>query len=140
MNYKWFEPYRPDSLGELKHAYHDLSKQHHPDHGGSSNIMKEINREYEELKHQFKCGDSYDWGDRSVIRYDGRAPVSIIADQDCIPDDSDSGEHTNPLVYLVALFAVALFAIMTAQTGGLILILLVPIGLFLMAISGNGKE
>ena len=34
---------------DIKKRYRDLARMHHPDHGGSSEIMKEINSEYEKI-------------------------------------------------------------------------------------------
>lgn len=44
---KYFE--NITSLDELKKAYRRLAMQHHPDRGGSTEIMKEINREHDTL-------------------------------------------------------------------------------------------
>ncbi len=42
---------------ELKAAYRSLAKEHHPDRGGSTEIMQQINAEYEEaLKRILKGG------------------------------------------------------------------------------------
>ena len=38
---------------ELKIKFKELCKQHHPDKGGSTNIMSEINLEYEKLLSKF---------------------------------------------------------------------------------------
>lgn len=38
-----------ETLEQLRKAYKDLLKQHHPDNGGSEEIMKAINVEYEQL-------------------------------------------------------------------------------------------
>ena len=37
------------TLEQLKAAYRRLAKQHHPDHGGSTEAMQEINNEYTAL-------------------------------------------------------------------------------------------
>lgn len=44
---KYFE--NITSLDELKKVYRRLAMQHHPDRGGSTEIMKEINREHDAL-------------------------------------------------------------------------------------------
>ena len=38
-----------ETLEQLRKAYKDLLKKHHPDNGGSEEIMKAINVEYEQL-------------------------------------------------------------------------------------------
>ena len=47
MNYKWFTNVK--TLDELRTAYRKLALIHHPDKGGSTSDMQEINNEYEEL-------------------------------------------------------------------------------------------
>ena len=37
------------SLEQLKKQYKELALQHHPDRGGDTEIMKEINNQYENL-------------------------------------------------------------------------------------------
>ena len=44
----YFNPV-PRTLGELKKAYRKLSHEHHPDAGGSGEVMAAINAEYTEL-------------------------------------------------------------------------------------------
>lgn len=44
---KWFN--HPTNLEELKSQYKKLAMQNHPDRGGNVEVMKEINREYDEL-------------------------------------------------------------------------------------------
>ena len=44
----YFKP-MPETLEELKKVYRKLSREHHPDVGGSDEIMKLINSEYTEL-------------------------------------------------------------------------------------------
>jgi curved DNA-binding protein CbpA len=64
MTYKYFSP-RPTTAEELKKAYRTLAFQHHPDRGGDTRIMQEINREYESLfialgdMHRNKDGEVY---------------------------------------------------------------------------------
>ena len=47
MNNKYFENVR--TLEELRKQYKELLKLHHPDNGGSLEIMQEINAEYDRL-------------------------------------------------------------------------------------------
>ncbi len=47
--YKWFNP-RPSTLDEGAKMYRDLASKHHPDHGGNTSDMQEINNEWDELK------------------------------------------------------------------------------------------
>ncbi len=60
---KWFD--NPKTLEELKKQYKRLAVAHHPDMGGSTQEMQEINSEYEKLfeqlknTHQNKDGDFY---------------------------------------------------------------------------------
>lgn len=49
---KWFN--NPTTLEELKKEYKRLAVQHHPDMGGSTEEMQEINTEYEKLFGQLK--------------------------------------------------------------------------------------
>ncbi len=48
---KWFSGIQ--SMDELKSRYRELCKAHHPDVGGSTAEMQEINAEYDELLHRF---------------------------------------------------------------------------------------
>ena len=63
MSNKYFNS--PHTLEELKKQYRELAMEHHPDKGGSTEIMKAINNEYDELFpklkdiHQTKDGDTY---------------------------------------------------------------------------------
>lgn len=47
--YKWFDP-RPCTLDEGAKMYRELASKHHPDHGGNTSDMQEINNEWDELK------------------------------------------------------------------------------------------
>ena len=55
----------PKTAEELKSEYRKLAMKYHPDRGGSEEIMKEINREYDELfprlknLHTNKDGETY---------------------------------------------------------------------------------
>ena len=42
-----------NSIEEAKKVYRDLSKENHPDHGGSEELMKSINLEYEKFIDKF---------------------------------------------------------------------------------------
>lgn len=48
-NFKFFVP-QPRTLADGKKLYRDLCMQHHPDHGGSEDAMKQINAEWDYLK------------------------------------------------------------------------------------------
>lgn len=60
---KWFD--NPKTLEDLKKQYKKLAMQHHPDMGGSTVDMQQINAEYEKLfaklkdVHQNKDGEFY---------------------------------------------------------------------------------
>ena len=55
----------PKTLEALKKQYRELALKHHPDRGGDNEVMKIINREYDELfkrlkdVHQTKDGETY---------------------------------------------------------------------------------
>ena len=55
----------PKTLEDLKKQYRELAFEHHPDRGGSNEVMKIINREYDELfkilkdVHRTKDGETY---------------------------------------------------------------------------------
>lgn len=49
---KWFN--NPQTLEELKKEYKKLVFKHHPDKGGNTADMQEINSEYEKLFHKLK--------------------------------------------------------------------------------------
>lgn len=65
VNVKWFTP-KPTTAEALKKMYKKLAVQYHPDLGGSTEIMQEINAEYdylfEALKniHTTATGDTYE--------------------------------------------------------------------------------
>lgn len=58
---KWFKDI--SSLDELRKSYRQLVVKFHPDNGGSEDVIKEINAEYDvlfkRLKHNFKNKDTY---------------------------------------------------------------------------------
>lgn len=58
-----------ESIDELKKAYRNLAKQHHPDHGGNADTMKAINAEYEKLFKQLNTDNKHNLADgfREVI-------------------------------------------------------------------------
>jgi len=62
--YKFFTP-TPETLEELKGQYRKLAQQHHPDRGGDTATMQEINAEYDTLFpllkdiHKTKDGETY---------------------------------------------------------------------------------
>lgn len=61
---KWFVPI-PSTLEELKKQYKRLALKHHPDRGGTTADMQEINSEYDQLFERLKTihctvgGDTY---------------------------------------------------------------------------------
>ena len=48
MNIKYF--YNCHTLEEVKRKYKELAMLHHPDRGGNTATMQEINLEYEEIQ------------------------------------------------------------------------------------------
>ncbi|MCM1568061.1 MAG: J domain-containing protein [Roseburia sp.] len=46
---KWFDRSKLHTIAELKSAYKELLKIHHPDNGGQVSDMQEINAEYDTL-------------------------------------------------------------------------------------------
>ena len=46
---KWFDKSRLHTVAELRNAYKELLKVHHPDNGGQVSDMQEINAEYDTL-------------------------------------------------------------------------------------------
>lgn len=52
---------------ELKKAYRKLAMKHHPDRGGDTETMKQINNEYEELSKRLDANDSLDKKYREMI-------------------------------------------------------------------------
>ena len=53
---KWFNVSEIRTLDDLKKAYRRLAMKHHPDVGGSTQAMQEINAEYDKLFSQLKTG------------------------------------------------------------------------------------
>lgn len=68
-----------NSIDELKKAYRNLAKQHHPDHGGNIETMKSINREYEQVFKMLNTESKFDVKDgfREVIDQIVNLDVSI---------------------------------------------------------------
>lgn len=52
MYWKWFKDCKTAEDG--KKRYHQLSREHHPDNGGSADIMKDINAEFSDWWKRFK--------------------------------------------------------------------------------------
>lgn len=52
-NYTYFSPI-PETLEELKNMYKKLAIANHPDHGGTTETMQQINSEYTELFENLK--------------------------------------------------------------------------------------
>lgn len=70
---KWFKDVK--SLDELRKLYRKLVIRYHPDNGGSEDIIKEVNAEYDilfkRLKNEFEHKDTYkDTTDKQRQQYD----------------------------------------------------------------------
>lgn len=65
-----------ETLEQLRKAYRDLLKKFHPDNGGSEEIMKAINVEYEQLfkvlknRHEYKSAGSENKSSYDNMKYD----------------------------------------------------------------------
>lgn len=46
MNFKYFNISENITLDELKQQYRNLSKLHHPDRGGNTEVFQQVNMEY----------------------------------------------------------------------------------------------
>jgi len=69
MNIKYF--YNCHSLEEVKRKYKELAMLHHPDRGGNTAIMQEINLEYEEIQKNplFDFSNETEEDQEEFIRY-----------------------------------------------------------------------
>lgn len=65
---KWFN--NPETLEDLKKQYKRLAFQNHPDRGGKTSDMQEINAEYEDLFSRLK-DDTQKRAGRVLHRKDG---------------------------------------------------------------------
>lgn len=45
------------NLDDVKSKYRELAKEHHPDKGGDTKVMQEVNLQYSEAKKRFKNGN-----------------------------------------------------------------------------------
>lgn len=77
---KWFK--EVNSLDELRKLYRKLVVKHHPDNGGSEELIKEINNEYElvfkRLKNDFEHKDTYSHAtDKQKQTYDWQKDKQI---------------------------------------------------------------
>lgn len=77
---KWFKEI--SSLAELRKLYKKLVVQYHPDNGGSEDLIKEINAEYDllfkKMKDDFEHQDTYkDATDKQKQQYDWQKDKQI---------------------------------------------------------------
>lgn len=77
---KWFS--QVENLQLLRKEYKRLVIKHHPDNGGSEEVIKEINIEYEQLfqklKNQFQQQDSYQTAtEKQKQSYDWQKDIQI---------------------------------------------------------------
>ena len=86
---KWFN--NPRTLEELKREYKRLALKHHPDLGGNTADMQEINNEYDELfqvlknVHQDASGEYYTTkGETTETAHDFRDIVEVLIHLDNI--------------------------------------------------------
>lgn len=56
------------SISEIKHAYHPLSKQHHPDRGGDPEKFKELVEAYQILINEEKRDNWRKYGNPDGLR------------------------------------------------------------------------
>ena len=73
MNFKYFSGIK--DLQELRKAYRGLVKKHHPDTGGDTKIMQEINKEYEDA---FKYIEKNEYKQRETDPKDIKKYMHII--------------------------------------------------------------
>lgn len=77
---KWFQ--NIETLKDLRKEYKRLVVQHHPDNGGSEDVIKEINSEYDilfkRMKSDFEQNDTYSNAtDKQKQQYDWQKDVQI---------------------------------------------------------------
>lgn len=77
---KWFQ--NIETLKDLRKEYRRLVVQHHPDNGGSENVIKEINSEYDilfkRMKEDYEHTDTYSNAtDKQKQQYDWQKDVQI---------------------------------------------------------------
>lgn len=77
---KWFQDVK--TLDELRKLYRKLVVKYHPDNGGSEEIIKQVNAEYEilfkRLKNDFEHKDAYSHAtDKQKQAYDWQKDVQI---------------------------------------------------------------
>lgn len=77
---KWFQDVK--TLDELRKLYRKLVVKYHPDNGGSEEIIKQVNAEYEilfkRLKNDFEHRDAYSHAtDKQKQSYDWQKDVQI---------------------------------------------------------------
>ena len=77
---KWFKEI--NSLNELRKLYKKLVVKHHPDNGGSEDVIKEINAEYDhlfkKLKYNYEHEDTYSKAtDKQKQSYDWQKDTQI---------------------------------------------------------------
>lgn len=77
---KWFQ--NIETLKDLRKEYRRLVVQHHPDNGGSEDVIKEINSEYDilfkRMKEDYEHTDTYSNAtDKQKQQYDWQKDVQI---------------------------------------------------------------
>lgn len=77
---KWFQ--NIETLKDLRKEYRRLAVQHHPDNGGSEDVIKEINSEYDilfkRMKSDFEQNDTYsNAADKQKQQYDWQKDAQI---------------------------------------------------------------
>lgn len=83
---KWFKNIQ--NLADLKTAYRKLALQYHPDKGGSTEIMQEINAEYEQLSKKLIDGNESFSDGRKWYEYNVCESIREKIDQIInLPDD-----------------------------------------------------
>ena len=77
---KWFK--NPATLEELKNQYRNLAMQHHPDRGGTTADMQEINAEYDRLFARLK--NTHKAADGTTIIYICSFFISFLLNKCCL--------------------------------------------------------